>query len=167
MEKSYTLTKLDSRAIFLMVTIISKVGIKQFAESFRKDNLQKLVTQNLEQMATAPTLSVVENAADLDEDGIEDLEDLDLDEAEKSENLEEAVGFDFIIELIGIVLENIPKCEKDVYKLLAHCSDLTAKQISALPADEFVTMIGDFIRMPGFESFIKAALKLLSNPMKG
>ena len=66
-----------------------------------------------------------------------------------------AVGFD----VIDIVLGNLPRCNKEIYSLLA--------QVSGLPEDEikadmllFTEMVVDFVKKEEFPAFIKVVSKL-------
>lgn len=63
------------------------------------------------------------------------------------------IGYSTIVEIIGVVLENVSECQDDVFKFLASISNLTEKQVAALPLADFVDMVTDIIKMPEFADF--------------
>ena len=66
-----------------------------------------------------------------------------------------AVGFD----AIDIIFSNLPKCEKEVYQLLAQTSDLSEEEIKN-DMILFTEMVVDFVKKEEFPDFIKVVSKL-------
>ena len=73
----------------------------------------------------------------------------------KTEDAAAKVGVAVMFDIAGIVLDNLPSCEKYVYAFLANLSGLKADEIAALPMDEFAEMVVDVIKKEDFRDFIK------------
>ena len=68
-----------------------------------------------------------------------------------------SVGFD----VVDIVLNNLPKCEKEIYQLLAQTAEgVTEAEIRA-DALLFMEMLVDFVKKDEFPAFIKVVSRLL------
>ena len=72
-----------------------------------------------------------------------------------------SVGISVFMDIAGIILNNLPKCEKDVYIFLGSLSGMDAKQIESLPMVTFTEMIIDVIKKEEFKDFMKVVSKLL------
>ncbi len=70
-----------------------------------------------------------------------------------------SVGVSVGFEAIDIILNNLPKCEKDIYQLLAQTSNMTEKAIKG-DAILFTEMLVDFVKKEEFPAFFKAVSKL-------
>lgn len=71
-----------------------------------------------------------------------------------------AVGMAIFIDIAGIVMANVPKCENEIYTFLTNISNLTRKQIEEMSIAEFAQMIIDVIQKPEFKDFIGVVSKL-------
>ena len=80
----------------------------------------------------------------------------------KDENREIIVGIGVVLEVVQVIFENLDKCEKEIYKLLADTSNLSIDEIKALDGVIFLEMLTDFFKKEEFIDFFKAASKLLS-----
>lgn len=67
----------------------------------------------------------------------------------------EALGVTIAFELLDIILEKLPSCEKDIFQLLSQTSNLSVKEVGALGLDEFAEMVIDFFKKDDFKAFIK------------
>ncbi len=128
-QKPYTFRKLSSDDMFLMFTIIKKIGLKEFKKCFEGDSLKELVT------------------------AFKDSED------EKAKNkalmaVGVAVGFD----AIDVILGNLPKCKEEIYSLLSQVSGIDVEEIRA-DALMFTEMVIDFFKKPEFPGFFKVVSK--------
>ena len=65
------------------------------------------------------------------------------------------------LEIANVILGNIGRCEKEIYKLLSQTSNLTVEEISA-PGNAvmFLEMVIDFVKKDEFPDFIKVVSKL-------
>lgn len=71
-----------------------------------------------------------------------------------------SVGVAVFLDIVEIVFNNLPKCEKDVYTFLSNLSGKDVEQIESLPMNTFIEMIIDVIQKEEFKDFIKVVSKL-------
>ena len=76
------------------------------------------------------------------------------------DELANAVGIDVVFEIAGVIFDNVPKCEADIYKMLSRVSDLSVESIMQLKMAEFFEMIVDFIKLDDFKDFIEVVSRL-------
>lgn len=80
-------------------------------------------------------------------------------ESVKSEESEDtkvtALGFSIIMEVVEVIMKNLPHCEKEIYTFLAGLSGMTAKEIAELPMVTFTEMIIAVIQKDEFKDFFK------------
>ncbi len=77
-----------------------------------------------------------------------------------SEKLTEEVGLTVIVEIVDIIVNNLPNCENEIYQFLANVSGLKKEKIQKLGIATFMNMIVDVIKKPEFVDFFKAASRL-------
>jgi len=70
------------------------------------------------------------------------------------------VGLSAIAQVVQVILENMEKCEADIFNLLSSTSNLTLVQVKDLDIDELLVMIVEFVKKPEFKRFFDRALKL-------
>lgn len=71
-------------------------------------------------------------------------------------------GFNVILEVVGIIMNNLSKCEQDLYKFLSSVSGLTVKEVEDLAMSDFAEMIVAIVKKPEFKDFFKAVSKLFN-----
>jgi hypothetical protein len=130
MEKPYTFRKLSAEDMFLMFKIIGKIGIKEFRACFEGDTLKGLLA-----------------SAQRGEDGKID------------NNAIMAIGVSVGFEIADLILNNLPKCEKEIYKLLAQVAGMTEDDVKK-DAILFTEMVFDFVKKEEFPAFIKVVSRL-------
>ena len=134
-EKPYTFRKLGATDIFLMTTIISKIGINEFMACLEGDSLKSLVKKLVDK--------------DGNKDGKDDI------------YIMGAVAG--ALEIANVIFRNLHKCEKEIYKLLEQTSNLTIEEITAEGnAVMFLEMVMDFLKKeecPGFIKVVSAWFK--------
>lgn len=140
MEKSYSFRKLNSTDIFLMVSIINKIGVAELKGLLDKDSITALVKSFM-----TP----------------EDEENKDKKEKKDSSEIITQVGISIAFDIATIILKNLPKCETEIFDMLANVSDLTVKQIKNLDMNVFFEMIIDFCKKDEFKDFLKVVSKFL------
>lgn len=79
----------------------------------------------------------------------------------ENEDVVREVGYGTVIEIVGLVIENLPNCQDDLFKFLAAISNLNEKQIGALPLGDFVNMVSDVVRKKEFRDFFTQCAKFL------
>lgn len=137
-EKPYQLRELCAEDIFPMLTIIRKIGIKEFKDCFKKETIEDLVEVFMNGAKTKT------------EEG---------EEGEGSQDNTLVVAgisvLPSVLDVADVLLNNIPKCEHDFYKFLASISNLKVEEIKKLKMADFVGMIVDVIKKEEFKDFFK------------
>ena len=80
-------------------------------------------------------------------------------EIEDTEKKIVAIGVAIGLDAVDLLLNNIPKCENEVFQLLAQTSNIKEKEIRA-DAVLFTEMLVDFVKKEEFPAFFKAVSKL-------
>ena len=65
-----------------------------------------------------------------------------------------AVGLGVFLDIAGIILGNLPKCEKEIFDFLASISNLNSEEIREMDMGSFAQMVMDVVRKPEFKDFI-------------
>lgn len=125
--KPYTFRKLSAEDMFLMFTIIKKIGVKEFKNCFEGEALETLITAFKNSGGDEKALTAV---------GV-------------------SIGFD----AVDLILGNLPKCEKEIYALLAQVSGMTEDEVKK-DMILFTEMAIDFVKKEEFPAFIKVVSKL-------
>lgn len=136
-EKTYELRNLEADDLFIMIGIISKIGIKEFKGCFESDEVKAAITNVAKQ----------KKDADANEDADDDVV--------------ASIGISVALDIAAILLENIGKCKNDIYALLANLSGVKEKEIAKLPIKTFTGMIFDLVKKKEFADFFQDAVKFL------
>jgi hypothetical protein len=136
------LRELKAKDILPMVKILQKIGLKQIREMLTPDKIKELMT-------------AMKSEPDQQEDQQEDQK-----QEEKIDG-RTILGFNLIMEVVGLVLDNLPACESDIYKFIGSISNLTAEQVADLPLGEFTDIIVRILKDDGFSDFFKAVSKFV------
>ena len=136
-EKTYELRGLMADDMFIMFSIISKIGIKEFKACFESDEVKSAVL-NMAKKADESEGAEADEGADV-----------------------VSVGISVALDIASILLANIGKCKNDIYALLASLSGMKAGDIAKLPAKTFTSMVVDLVKKKEFADFFQDALKLL------
>lgn len=142
-EKPYKLRALGAEDLFPTLTIIRKIGIKEFKECFSKETLEKVVEL---------FMSGAKGKAEEVEEG-----------EVKEDNTLVVAGITMlpsVLDIADVLLCNIPKCEQDLYKFLANISNLKVEEIKKMKPADFMEMIVDVIKSEEFADFFEVALRL-------
>lgn len=118
--------RLNSKDIFPMARIITKIGFKEFKSCLTSADIAKLAT--------------------------------DID---NKDNLTTAVGLGIVLDIGGIVLANLDKCEKEAYEFLASVSGMSVKDLEGMGLSDFAEMIMEFFKKDELKDFFKVVFKLL------
>ena len=129
-EKPYTFRPLRAEDTFLMCKVIKAIGIKEFKACFENGGIQEMLSQHM---------------GGEQEDG--------------NSNIVKA-GFAVFIDIADVIIGNLPKCENEIFQLLAATSDMPEKAIRKMGFADFFGMIIDFIKKEEFRDFIKVASRL-------
>jgi hypothetical protein len=82
-------------------------------------------------------------------------ERLDLLKGEEKQ----AASMQLVMDALDILLENIEKCEEQLYKFFASLIGATMKEVKEMSAAEFMNLAYDVFTSEGFLDFFKAALR--------
>lgn len=137
---TYTFRKLKSTDIFLMVQIINKIGVAELKGFLDKDSIKKVVESVIGD--ANPTSNAKKETDD------------------KTDVLTQ-IGISLAFDVATIILKNLPKCEKDIYEMLANVSEKDIDFIKNLDMDVFFGMIIDFCKKDEFKDFSKVVSKFL------
>lgn len=133
-EKTYELRDLQADDLFVLVSIVSKIGIKEFKACFASDDV----------------MAAVKSMAKKDE----------KEEAADNSNDITSVGISVALDIAAILMANIGKCKNDIYALLANLSGMKEKEIAKLPIKTFTSMVVDLVKKKEFADFFQEAVKL-------
>ena len=78
------------------------------------------------------------------------------------QQLSAVAGFNIIIDVVAIVVDNLGKCEKDIFSFLASVSNLSETEIADMAMDEFAQIIIDVLSAEELKSFFGVVFKLLN-----
>ena len=70
------------------------------------------------------------------------------------------VGISVMLDLVDIIVSNLPKCEAEIYQMLSNTSNLTVEEVKKLDFATFTEMVIDFVKKEEFKDFIKVVSKL-------
>ena len=93
---------------------------------------------------------------------IEKLVDSFKGKGKAKDSLMYSVGLSVSIEMVNVIIGNLPKCEDDIYTLLSRVSGKSKKEISELDMVTFTEYIVEFVKKDEFKDFTKVALKLFN-----
>lgn len=135
-DKTYELRNLEADDLFIVISIVNKIGIKEFKACFESDDVK------------AAVLNMAKKA---DENG----------DAEAEEGADVvSVGISVALDIASILMANIGKCKNDIYALLASLSGMKDKDIAKLPVKTFTSMVIDLVKKKEFADFFQDAVKL-------
>lgn len=132
------LRELRACDIFPMTVILNKIGFSELKKLLTPERMQEMVKM----------FKGTDETAEAEEGGKDEIDTTTV------------LGMNLIFEISGILLENLPKIEKDLYKFLGDLSGQTPKDIADLPISDFAEMIVAVIKKEEFKDFFKAVSKL-------
>lgn len=78
---------------------------------------------------------------------------------ETADDASTVVGISVMLEVVNVLIGNLPKCEGEIYQLLADVSNLTVKQVKDMEFVPFTEMVLDFVQKEEFRDFVQAVSK--------
>ena len=85
--------------------------------------------------------------------------------AGKGKSVDE-IGMIAMTEIIGIIADNLPKCEKEIYAFLSGISGIPEKEIEQLEPAETVNMIYEITHKDEFSDFFTAVSRFFPQTAK-
>lgn len=106
-------------------------------------------------------IGVNEFTACFEKDGIKNMIANMMGNGAEGNQSATVVGFSVILEIASVICGNLPKCENEIYQMLANTSNMTVDEIKA-PGNAvlFFEMVVDFIKKEEFKDFIKVVSRL-------
>nr|DAG41497.1 MAG TPA: hypothetical protein [Caudoviricetes sp.] len=133
--KPYTLRNPKATDIASFLKLFSKLGVKDFKDSFSGNGFKELIAKEREKLA-----------------GDEDDED--------TSKFLENVGVGLAFELVDVILAKLSDCQHEVFVCLSHLSGMTVDEVADLDLSVFTQMLYDAVTLPGFADFIKVVSRL-------
>lgn len=133
--KPYTLRNPKATDIAAFLKLFSKLGVKDFKDSFSGNGFKELIAKEREKLA-----------------GDEDYED--------TSKFLENVGIGLAFELVDVILTKLSDCQREVFVCLSHLSGMTVDEVADLDLSVFTQMLYDAVTLPGFADFIKVVSRL-------
>ncbi len=116
LEKPYTLRHLQASEFFPTLTILRKIGFKNFTRLLQSEDVKKVLTN-------------IKNG-----------------ETEKIAEDEMLGLGSIIFEVVDIVIGGLENCEEDIYKILSAVSGLSIADIKEFDIEVFTEMIIDLVK---------------------
>lgn len=129
-EVKFELRGLKSDDMFPMFGILSKIGFKDLKNSLTPDRVTELTTAFQKQ----------------DDPNANDMSTY--------------LGFNIMLEMVEIIMKNLPSCKVEIYTLLSSLSGMTVKQIADLDMVTFTEMVIAVVQKEEFKDFFKVVAKL-------
>jgi hypothetical protein len=134
--KPYTLRNPKATDIAAFLKLFSKLGVKDFKDSFSGNGFKELIAKEREKLAG---------------DGEDD---------EDTSKFLENVGVGLAFELADVILAKLSDCQREVFICLSHLSGMTVDEVADLDLSVFTQMLYDAVTLPGFADFIKVVSRL-------
>lgn len=76
---------------------------------------------------------------------------------------ETAVGIAVALDIGGVILGNLHKCENDIYTFLGRIANVDVEEIKVLSMGEFAELIIEVVKKPEFKDFFSVVSKLFKS----
>lgn len=129
----FELRTLKSDDLFPMFGILSKFGFKDLKEIITPDKIKDMK-------------SMISQKDDEDEDENTDATTM--------------LGVSVVMEVVSIIMKNLPSCKNEIYTFLSGLSGMTVKEIGNLDMVTFTEMIVAVVQKQEFKDFFKVVSKL-------
>ena len=116
-----------------MFGILSKIGFKDLKEIITPDKIKDMK-------------SMISQKDDEDEDENTDATTM--------------LGVSVVMEVVSIIMKNLPSCKNEIYTFLSGLSGMTVKEIGNLDMVTFTEMIVAVVQKQEFKDFFKVVSKL-------
>lgn len=93
--------------------------------------------------------------------GIKQFKDCFKAEDFKKGNAEQ-VGFSVVFDIVGIIISNIPKAEKEIMAFLASVTGMKVSELETMPFADYGELIMDVVTKDDFKDFFNRVMKLFN-----
>ena len=107
----------------------------------------------------------------LNKNGFNKVKDaIDIDEIKKAratlttDNNDEVIsslGTNIVMSVAGVLLENLPNIEKDLYELIGNLANMKPKDVAQMDIAQFMETIVAVLKKEEFKDFFREASKLI------
>ena len=80
---------------------------------------------------------------------------------ENADEVTSQVGVSVVMSILGVVIENLPKVENDVYEFCGSVAGIKPKDVAKMEMGEFMDLLVAIFKMDGFKDFFSRASKLI------
>lgn len=80
---------------------------------------------------------------------------------ENADEVTSQVGVSVVMSILGVVIENLPKVENDVYEFCGSVAGIKPKDVAKMEMGEFMDLLVAIFKMDGFRDFFSRASKLI------
>ena len=80
---------------------------------------------------------------------------------ENTDEVTSQVGVSVVMSILGVVVENLPKVENDVYEFCVSVAGIKPKDVAKMEMGEFMDLLVAIFKMDGFRDFFSRASKLI------
>ena len=80
---------------------------------------------------------------------------------ENTDEITSQVGVSVVMSILGVVIENLPQVENDVYEFCGSVAGIKPKDVSKMEMGEFMDLLVAIFKMDGFKDFFSRASKLI------
>lgn len=80
---------------------------------------------------------------------------------ENSAEISKQVGTEIILSVIGVIIENLPTVETEIYKFIGGVANMKPAEVAKLDASAFVDLLLDIFKKEEFLDFFSRASKLI------
>ena len=80
---------------------------------------------------------------------------------ENADEVISQVGVSVVMSILGVVVENLPKVENDVYEFCGSVAGIKPKDVAKMEMGEFMDLLVAIFKMDGFKDFFSRASKLI------
>ena len=152
--KPYVLKEIKAEHTGLLLTIIRKIGIKEFKSLFSDEAVSEIIGKLVKTYTPKP------NTEDAETENTEVTETNNAEDAESKLIQFGITLLPTVLDVVDVILCGYSNCENDLHKFLSKISNLSVEQVKQLSLADFTEMIIDVIKKDDFKDFIKVASKL-------
>lgn len=129
----FELRTLKSDDLFPMFGILSKIGFKDLKEIITPDKIKDMKSM---------------------------ISQKDDDDDDENTDATTMLGVSVVMEVVSIIMKNLPSCKNEIYTFLSGLSGMTVKEIGNLDMVTFTEMIVAVVQKQEFKDFFKVVSKL-------
>ncbi|WP_418461888.1 hypothetical protein [Frisingicoccus sp.] len=140
----YVKRKLAVGDLMPVIQIIKKIGIKDFKKCF-----------------TGVDISGFQSNKDAAKEDLVEMPENEAQEVAGKESAFEKIGFSVALDVVDVLLTNIPKCEHDLYAFMASMCCVTEDELKEYPISAFVDILFEVFTAEEAKDFFTHAARLM------